>query len=417
MEIEAKFLISERDVFDKVMNIDSISSFSISDAVTSEFVDTYLDTLDMIIYASGFSFRCREKKEKVVYTLKSLISTSSLIHMREETEFTLPEKLPVKEWKNCDLKDRILKVTGSGSLFPLFVVKHKRTDRQVLAEQRHIAELSFDDVTIICGDNKKSYLELEAELMSDSTEAEFNEIVSFFRDYTGLIAGSSSKFDNGLELFIENIRTDAQGLDYEIVPDEIQITFSPIRDMFEEYGIEQEHARRVAENSLQLFDALKPIHALNENLRQTLKVAALVHDIGVMTDVSTHHKVGRDILLSACPSELPYPLCLFLPWTTFLHKKMIDKKKLQKLSLNQKFSRLPLQMQDDILKMAAILRLADALDYSRMNSKIVDIDLQKEDVVIKVKGPGADTDADRADTKADLWRLLFEKDVYFREDY
>ncbi|WP_319506958.1 CYTH domain-containing protein [uncultured Methanolobus sp.] len=417
MEIEAKFLVSGRDVFDKLMNIDSVSEFSVSDPVLKEFSDIYLDTLDMAIYSSGFSFRCRDKKDKVVYTLKSLKSASYLIHMREETEFTLSEKLPVKEWNDCDLKNRVLKMTGSGNLFPLFLVEHKRTDLQVYNRERHVAELSFDDVIIICGNNKKSYLELEVELMGDGTEDELHQIAAFFRDEVGLVVGSSSKFDNGLELCMENIQQDAKSFDYGVNPDDVQITSLSIKDMFEEYSIEKEHARKVAENSLMLFDVLKPIHALDENLRQTLRFGALVHDIGVMTDVSTHHKVGRDILLSTCPEELPYPLYLFLPWMTFLHKKRIDKKKLLKLSQNKNFSRLPLQMQDDILKMSAILRLADALDYSRMDSKIVDIDLEKEDIVIKVKGPGADIDADRADTKADLWRLLFEKDVYFREDY
>lgn len=417
MEIEAKFLVSERDTFDELMSISSIAGFSVSDPVPKEFRDTYLDTLDMAIYASGFSFRCREKKDKVVYTLKSLKSASSLIHIREETEFTASKKLPVKEWNDCDLKKRILDIIGSGSLFPLFIVEHKRTDFQIYDKERHILELSFDDVIVICEDNKKSYLELEVELMGDATEAELNRVASFFRDDVGLVVGSSSKFDNGLALFMENIRNDAQIMDYGSIPKAGEIKFSPIRDMFEEYNIEQDHARKVAENSLQIFDALKPIHNLDDNLRQTLKFAALVHDIGVMTDMRTHHKVGKDILLDSCPEELPYPLCLFLPWTTFLHKKRIDKNKLLKLSAKKKFSRLPLQMQDDILKMSAILRIADALDLSRMNSKITGIDLQKEDIIIKVKGSGAELDADRADTKADMWRLLFERDIYFREDY
>jgi exopolyphosphatase/guanosine-5'-triphosphate,3'-diphosphate pyrophosphatase len=417
MEIEAKFIVSDRDIFDNLMNIDNINRFDVQDAVAKEFKDTYFDTVDMAIYASGFSFRCREKKDKVVYTLKSLKSSSSLIHMREETEFSMSEKLPVKEWNNYVLKNQILGIIGKGTLLPLFSVEHQRTDLQVYDGQRYIAELSFDDVIIACDNNNKSYLELEVELTGDGTEADIHEIAAFFTDEIHLVAGSSSKFDNGFELYMENIRKDALSLDYVNIPEAEQISFSPIMDMFEEYNVELEHARKVAENSLQLFDALKPIHNLDDSLRHTLRFAALIHDIGVMTDMKTHHKAGRDILITSCPGELPYPLCLFLPWTTFLHKKRIDRNKLLKLSQNKIFSKIPLQMQDDILKMAAILRIADALDLSRMDSKIVDIDLKKEDIVIKVKGPGADIDTDRADTKADMWRLLFEKDVYFREDY
>ncbi|MBP1909885.1 CYTH domain-containing protein [Methanolobus bombayensis] len=417
MEIEAKFLISEPDIFEKLKGVAAINGFSVGDRKDKVFTDTYLDTLDMAIYASGFSFRCREKADKVTYTLKSLSSSDSLVHMREEVEFTLDEKLPVKKWNNCVLRHRVLSIIGEGELFPLFTVMHKRADVQIDSNQRNIAEMSFDDVVIVCEDNKKSYLELEVELAGDGTESELHQIVSNLKDMEGLVPGTSSKFDNGLELFRENMQKDASILNYGIKTGYDDISFVPLSDMIDEYGIEVEHSRNVAENSFHLFDELKSIHLLPDELRQTLRVAAVVHDIGVMTDAKNHHKVGRDILLETCPDELPYPLCTFLPWMTFLHKKRIDRKKLHKLSLKKKFFELPSQMQEDILKLSALLRLADALDYSRMDSEISEVDLAKEDIIIKIKGPGASIDADRADTKADLWRLLFERDIYFREDY
>ncbi|MEZ5335849.1 MAG: CYTH domain-containing protein [Methanolobus sp.] len=250
MEIEAKFIVADKTVFESLMNIENINGFSVQDAVAKQFTDTYLDTVDMAIYASGFSFRCREKKDKVVYTLKSLESSDSLIHMREETEFSLKEKLPVKQWDNCVLKKRVLGMIGSGKLYSLFTVEHARTDLQVSEGQRAVAELSFDDVIIVCGDRQKSYLELEVELTGDGREEDIHKIASFFRDETGLEAGSSSKFDNGFEIYIENIRNDALGLGYKDLPLKKKPSFSPLREMFEEYNVEQEHARKVAENSL-----------------------------------------------------------------------------------------------------------------------------------------------------------------------
>jgi exopolyphosphatase/guanosine-5'-triphosphate,3'-diphosphate pyrophosphatase len=417
MEIEAKFLIPKHDTFEKLKGIPSIKSFSTGKPVEKEFTDTYLDTMDMAIYASGFSFRCREKGSKVTYTLKSLSTSSSLVHMREEVEFTLDEKLPVREWDNCVLRKRVLSMIGSGELYPLFTVTHKRTDFLLSTNQRDVAEMSFDDVILTCDKSKKSYLELEVELTGDGTESEVNQIAEYLRDGEGLTPGSSSKFDNGLKLFMENVRKNASILNYNIDLENNDIEYSPLQEMIEEYDIEREHARRVAENSYRLFKELKSIHQLRNELTHTLRIASVVHDIGVMTDIKNHHKVGRDILSETCPEELPCPLCAFLPWMTFLHKKRINKKKLDKLSLKKKFLSLPSQMQDDMLKLAAILRMADALDYSRMESKISEIDLTKEDIIVKITGKGASIDADRADTKADLWRLLFERDIYFREDY
>jgi exopolyphosphatase/guanosine-5'-triphosphate,3'-diphosphate pyrophosphatase len=417
MEIEAKFLIPKRDTFEKLKGMTSIKGFGVGKPVDRKFIDTYIDTMDMAIYASGFSFRCREKGNKVTYTLKSLSTSGSLIHMREELEFTLPGKIPVKEWDDCVLKNRVLSMTGSGELFPLFTVAHKRTDFLLSTGQRDVAEMSFDDVVLTCDKSRKSYLELEVELTGDGTEPELNRIAEYLRDDEGLTPGSSSKFDNGLELVMENVRKNAGVLNYNVDIGNKDIQYSPLKDMVEEYGIEREHARKVAENSYRLFKDLKSIHHLRSELLHTLRIASVVHDIGVMTDAKKHHKVGREILSKTCPDELPYPLCVFLPWMTFLHKKRIDLRKLEKLSLKKKFFILPPQMRDDILKLSAILRIADGLDYSRMDSRISEIDLTKEDIIVKIAGKGASIDADRADTKADLWRLLFDRDIYFREDY
>ncbi|WP_321430761.1 CYTH domain-containing protein [uncultured Methanolobus sp.] len=417
MEIEAKFLIPKRDTFEKLKGMTSIKRFSVGKPVDKEFIDTYIDTMDMAIYASGFSFRCREKEDKVTYTLKSLSTSGSLIHMREELEFTLTEKLPVKEWDNCVLRERVLSMIGSGELFPLFTVTHKRTDFLLGIDQRNVAEMSFDDVVLTCDKSRKSYLELEVELTGDGTESELNQIAEYLRDDEVLTPGSSSKFDNGLKLFMKNVRKNASILNYKIDTENRTVKYSPLQEIIKEYGIEREHARKVAENSYRLFKELKSIHHLRSELLHTLRIASVVHDIGVMTGANKHHKVGREILSETCPDELPYPLCTFLPWITFLHKKRIDLGKLEKLSLKKKFFILPPQMRDDILKLSAILRIADGMDYSRMDSRISEIDLTKEDIIVKIAGRGASIDADRADTKADLWRLLFDRDIYFREDY
>lgn len=72
------------------------------------------------------------------------------------------------------------------------------------------------------------------------------------------------------------------------------------------------------------------------------------------------------------------------------------------------------EMKDDVLKLAAILRLADGLDYSRMDSRILGMDFKSDPVIIEVRGPGAETDASRADAKCDLWRLVFGQDLCFK---
>ncbi len=414
MEIEAKFLVSDENIFSNLKKESSLSSFNVTDKSEAVFKDTYLDTVDMVIYSSGYSFRCREKNDKVVYTLKSLKSADPLIHRREEIELVLSEKKNVENWKDSELKSLILNLIGSGKLFPLFYVSHIRTTGILVTESRKVAELSLDDVILSCDNNKRSYLEVEIELEEKGTETELTKLVSFMEMELGLVPGSSSKFDNGYEMLLENIRNSAEHMGYSPshkCPDTKALSLS---EMFDKYDIEREHARKVSENSLELFHGLIEFHNLSPCLIHTMKIAALVHDISVMVDVSDHHKAGRDILFQHPPAELPCPLCLMLPWTTFLHKKRIDPAKIEKLRSKKEFANFSPKMQNDILKIAAILRLADGLDYSRMDSRIANIDLAAESIIIEVKGSGAGIDSDRADTKADLWRLLFDRDIIFR---
>ncbi|MCO5381747.1 MAG: HD domain-containing protein [Methanosarcina barkeri] len=100
----------------------------------------------------------------------------------------------------------------------------------------------------------------------------------------------------------------------------------PLEALFHKYGIERSHADNVARNALELFDILHSIHGLDPGMRKFVEIAALVHDTGVVTDFENHHKAGRDILRLHPPAELPDRLWPVVAWTTFLHKRKIEKR-------------------------------------------------------------------------------------------
>ena len=183
--------------------------------------------------------------------------------------------------------------------------------------------------------------------------------------------------------------------------------------LFHRYGIERSHADNVARNVLELFDILNSIHGLGPEMRRFVEIAALVHDTGVATDFENHHKAGRAILRLHPPSELPERLWPAVAWTTFLHKKKVGKKKIMKLQ-ERAFGKMPEDLQDLTLKVAALLRLADALDYSRMESRIRGIKKGEKIVRFEIEGQGAEIDAERMNKKGDLWRLLYDTRLEFR---
>ena len=189
----------------------------------------------------------------------------------------------------------------------------------------------------------------------------------------------------------------------------------PLETLFHKYGIERSHADNVTRNALELFDILKAYHGLEEHLRSFVEIAALVHDIGVATDLENHHKAGKDILLVHPPSELSNGLQAAIPWIAFLHRKRVGEEKLTKLQ-GKAFGKMPETLQDVTLKVSALVRLADALDYSRMESKFGKIKFGKKNVMFEIKGEGAVVDAERMNKKSDLWHLLYDTKLGFRPE-
>jgi exopolyphosphatase/pppGpp-phosphohydrolase len=187
----------------------------------------------------------------------------------------------------------------------------------------------------------------------------------------------------------------------------------PLEDLYHIYGIERSHADNVAKNALELFDILNSIHGLHPQMRNLVEIAALVHDTGVATDFENHHKAGRLILLQHPPSEVPERFWPVVSWTAFLHKKRIGSEKLEKLK-GKDFGKMPEQLQELTLKVAALVRLADALDYSRMESRLGKVTFGKRSIRFEIEGQGAVIDAERMEQKGDLWHLLYDMKLEFR---
>jgi exopolyphosphatase/pppGpp-phosphohydrolase len=188
-----------------------------------------------------------------------------------------------------------------------------------------------------------------------------------------------------------------------------------LEDLYHIYGIERSHADNVARNALELFDILNSIHGLNPEMRNLVEIAALVHDTGVATDFENHHKAGRNILLLHPPLEISERFRPVVAWTSFLHKKSVGKEKIEKLK-GKDFGKMPEDLQDLTLKVAAIVRLADALDYSRMESRLGKVRVKKKLVVFYIEGQGATIDAERMEKKSDLWHLLYDTKLEFKSE-
>jgi len=208
----------------------------------------------------------------------------------------------------------------------------------------------------------------------------------------------------------------------EAEPEGIEAEKSEItlEELCQQYDVDMAHARAVADHALALFDHLSPFHGLPPERRPLLETAALVHNVGLETDPNRHHKAGQDILLAHPLVELDDNEQFIVALTTFLHRKRMTPKKLDKKLSQPAFADLPQSVQTEALALAALVRMADGLDYTQTGSSQPGQIRQREGAVstsrlveIEVTGPYAAIDAVHAQKKSDLWQLLFETGLQF----
>ena len=168
---------------------------------------------------------------------------------------------------------------------------------------------------------------------------------------------------------------------------------------------DEAHSRHVARLATELFDATTALHGLGDEERELLDHAALLHDIGHHVAAESHHKhtaylIQHGRLRGYDPEDVDVLACL-----ARYHRRGEPK------SSHEPFASLPPERQEQVTKLAALLRLADGLDFSHTGQVTsIAVEVDKSRVLVNVAG------AD--DLQMELWgarrkRQLFEK-VYDR---
>ncbi|MDR0372612.1 MAG: YfcE family phosphodiesterase [Nitrososphaerota archaeon] len=117
------------------------------------------------------------------------------------------------------------------------------------------------------------------------------------------------------------------------------------------------HYQQVTRLALALFDELVGVHKLGKQERCWLECAAVLHDVGLSKDGGPHHKESMQLILNS--TQLPFPSKerRIIASIARYHRKGLPKPKHYNLaSLDHKSVH-------SICVLAALLRLADSLDY------------------------------------------------------
>ncbi len=124
----------------------------------------------------------------------------------------------------------------------------------------------------------------------------------------------------------------------------------------QKYGFDVAHARSVGRNALALFDKLKRYYDFPPRSRIWLEIAALLHDIGRFIDVRQHHKHSWYLISHAQLPGLSPAEQRIIATVARYHRKAPPK------ASHPEYMALGADEKVAVLKLAAILRVADALD-------------------------------------------------------
>lgn len=173
------------------------------------------------------------------------------------------------------------------------------------------------------------------------------------------------------------------------------------RTTAQSFGCSLEHSAHTGEIACQVFDRLKKVHGLEGSKRLILELAATLHSCGSFVNVRQHNLCTFDLVKGMDIFGLRQREVLE---TAFVAGSISDNLATEE---NPDFAWLPMEERIVISKLAAIFRLANALDKShRRKLRELKVSLEEDRVVFRAKASG--------NTLLERWAFA-ESAQYFKE--
>jgi exopolyphosphatase / guanosine-5'-triphosphate,3'-diphosphate pyrophosphatase len=169
------------------------------------------------------------------------------------------------------------------------------------------------------------------------------------------------------------------------------------------FHYDEAHARHVADLSLAIYDSLVREHGLGTRERLLIEVGALLHDVGTFIKTSGHHKHGEYIVAN---SEI---FGLNRGDLTIISNIVRYHRKAPPASTHVNYIALPREDRIVVLKLAAIVRVADALDRGH-DQRVRDAAFERREERFAIRAPGvADLSLERLSLaeKGDMFEDVF----------
>jgi exopolyphosphatase/guanosine-5'-triphosphate,3'-diphosphate pyrophosphatase len=165
------------------------------------------------------------------------------------------------------------------------------------------------------------------------------------------------------------------------------------------YFFDEKHAQIVSKLALQIFDQTQTFHELDAEARLILQIAALLHDIGHYVNVANHHKHAFYLILASPLIGMSQMQMDMVANVARYHRKSAPKMQ------HKPYEDMLPKQRLTVSKLAAILRLADALDHEHASTvDEVKVEFRRPRFIFRLKGKG--------DMLLEKWALSAKRDMF-----
>lgn len=175
-----------------------------------------------------------------------------------------------------------------------------------------------------------------------------------------------------------------EGLFYSFLKDKNIIIDNPLLLSLENtgknMGLDMVHMFQVRKLTKRLFDDLKEIHKIHEDIDKIIDAATILHDSGIIINYYNHHRNSFFVILNSQVNGLTHRELVMSAYIASFHRK-------NKSYENFETYKLLIDQRDiEIIKaVSVLLRIAESLDKS-MSSVVSDLycEIEKDKVLIKI---------------------------------
>lgn len=183
---------------------------------------------------------------------------------------------------------------------------------------------------------------------------------------------------------------------------EVSQTRNAALALLKKYEADPKHAEQVAELALSIFDQLKSVHDLGKRDRLLLELAALLHEVGNFIGAPGHHRHAYYIISESPILGLNDEELRIVANVARYHRKALPD------TDHECYAELEDDARDRVRSLAAILRVADALDHDH-KQKVLAVKVKAGDSKLRLKVRA------RGDVTLDEWALENKGDLFQKE--